>query len=159
MPTVAARMTPIRPSVLAAVLAAALLAGCGGSSRGSGTGGTSSSAPSYASLPFTHEQALVEKGARLVVSDGCAACHLAGGAGRAAPSFTSLAGHRVKLTDGRTVLVSEALIREALRDPAAIVMTGYDAAPMIRAVQRAGLSSHPDQIAQLAAFIEQVGPE
>lgn len=150
-------MIPTRTTVLAAsALAAALLAGCGGSSGGSPSTATS---PSYAALPFTHEQVLIEKGARLVVADGCSACHLSGSAGRAAPSFMSLAGHRVKLTDGRTVLVDEALIREALRRPAAIAMAGYDAMPMIRAVQRAGLAAHPSAIADLAAFIEQVGPE
>jgi cytochrome c oxidase subunit 2 len=137
---------------------ALLAAGCGSSRQGTSSV-PASSPPSYASEPFTHEQVLVEKGARLVVADGCSACHLSGGAGRAAPSFMSLAGHRVKLADGRRVLIDEALIRDALRRPGAFAMAGYDATPMIRAVQRADLSAHPDQIAELAAFIEQVGPE
>lgn len=136
-----------------------LLAGGCGSSRHGTSSVSGASPPGYASEPFTHEQVLVEKGARLVVADGCSACHLSGGAGRAAPSFMSLAGHRVKLADGRRVLIDEALIRDALRRPGAFAMAGYDATPMIRAVQRAGLAAHPDQVAELAAFIEQVGPE
>ena len=148
----------LSPAALAVALAAVVLAcgGCGGGSKGSG--GSASTLPSYASEPFTPEQKLIEKGARLVVADGCSACHLSATAGRAAPSFMSMAGHRVKLTDGRDVLVEEGLIREALRRPAAIVMSGYAPAPMIRAVERAQLAAHPEQIAQLAAFIEQVGP-
>ena len=144
--------------VTAGLLAATLLAGCSGSGHGN-EAISSASPPSYVTTPFSHEQALVEAGASLIVSDGCSACHLSGAAGGAAPSFTHLAGHRVRLTDGRRLLVDEALIREALRRPASIVIAGYNSGPMVRAVERAGLPAHPEQIAELAAFIEQVGPE
>lgn len=142
---------------LPASLCAALLclAGCG-----SGAGPAhSASVPAYVTEPPTHEQQLVTAGARLVVADGCSACHLLASASRLAPGFTSLAGHRVTLSDGRRVLVDEAFVREALRQPGAHVMKGYDAAPMIAAVRRAKLAEHPHQIEELAAFIEQIGPE
>lgn len=152
-------MTPLPRAALSALalLAVGALCGCGGGARSTGSASTASTLPSYASEPFTPEQLLIEKGARLVVADGCSACHLSASAGHAAPSFMSMAGHRVKLTDGRDVLIEEGLIRQALRRPAAIAMAGYDPAPMIRAVQRAHLDA--PEIAQLAAFIEQVGPE
>ena len=115
--------------------------------------------PAYVTEPFTREQVLIGKGARLVVTDGCAACHLSPQGRRIAPSFTSLAGQRVELADGRRVLVDERFLRESLRDPRANAMKGYDAAVMVRAIARLALARHPRQIEQLAAFIEQVGPE
>lgn len=134
------------------LLSLCVLAGCGGAA-----GTTRSSVPAYVAEPFTREQLLVQAGARLIVADGCAACHLSGGGARVAPSFESLAGHSVELTDGRRVLVDERLVTEALRHPAAVVMAGYGAGPMERALRRAHLDAA--QIEQLAAFIEQVGPE
>jgi cytochrome c oxidase subunit 2 len=109
--------------------------------------------------PFSHEQQLVEQGARLVVSDGCAACHLSAQGKAIAPSFASFAGHRVELADGHTAVVDEDFLREGLLDPRRIVIRGFAAAPMLAAVARLQLAAHPRQVAALAAFIEQVGPE
>lgn len=151
------RSPALVPLVLATLLAGAtllVLTGCGASG-----GASAERVPTYESEPPTHEQQLVERGAPLIVADGCAACHLLASARRIAPSFTSLAGHRVTLADGRHVLVDERLIREALRRPAAYAMKGYDAAPMIAAVRRARLAHDPRAVEELAAFIEQVGPE
>jgi len=73
------------------------LAGCGTSG---GSSGAASTEPSYVKEPFTHQQLLVEQGARLAVSDGCTACHLNAAGRGIAPSFASFAGHRVTLADG-----------------------------------------------------------
>jgi hypothetical protein len=142
--------------VLAGVLLLAL-SGCGAG----GASGTrsSSSVPSYVTEPFTHEQQLVAQGAPLIVNDGCAACHLNATAKGIAPSFSSFAGHRVTLTGGHSVLVNEQFVREGLLHPRADALKGYDAAPMVAALERLHLTSHPQQVAALAAFIEQVGPE
>jgi hypothetical protein len=115
--------------------------------------------PAYLTAPFSHEQRLVEQGARLVVADGCSVCHLAKTQHRTAPSFGSFAGNYFTLANGRRVLIDERFVREVLRDPRKSPLKGYDAAPMIAAVQRLDLSSKPGQVAALAAFIEQVGPE
>jgi hypothetical protein len=143
------------PLAIAAMLA---LAGCGsnGSAGGQASGG--STVPAYISEPFTHRQQLIGQGARLVVSFGCSACHLAAIGRKIAPSFASFAGHRVTLADGRRVLVDERFVREALRDPARDRIGGYDAKLMRKATARLHLAS-PQQIAALAAFIEQIGPE
>ena len=139
---------------------ALLLALC---SCGAGTASSerphTASVPAYVVEPFSHEQQLVQQGARLVVSDGCAACHLSAQGKAIAPSFASFAGHRVELTDGRSAVVEEHLLREGLLNPRRIVVRGYAAAPMLAAVRRLHLASHPQQVAALAAFIEQVGPE
>jgi len=135
-----------------------LLAGCGASGASSGGAGTAN-VPAYVTEPFTPEQRLIEQGAPLIVADGCSACHLNGAARSGAPSFSSFAGHQVRLTDGRTVLVDERFVREGLLDPRANELRGYDPAPMLAALARLRLASHPRQVAALAAFVEQVGPE
>lgn len=115
--------------------------------------------PGYVTEPFTHEQQLIEQGARLIVADGCAACHLGASARRIAPSFSSFAGHRVTLAGGRRVLVDEPFVRAGLLHPREHEIAGYDPAPMLAALARLRLGSQPAQVAALAAFIEQVGPE
>jgi hypothetical protein len=75
------------------------------------------------------------------------------------PSFSSFAGHVVTLTDGRRALVDEPFLRKGLDDPRAELLKGYDPAPMLAALARLHLAHEPRQVAALAAFIEQVGPE
>jgi hypothetical protein len=159
-PQAARRGAPRRGGALIAggLLACALaLCGCGSSSTSSAN--RTASVPGYVTEPFTPEQKLVEQGAPLIVADGCSACHLNGAARAGAPDFSSFAGHRVKLVDGRSVLVDERFLREGLLDPRANELSGYDPAPMLAAIARLHLASHSGQVAALAAFIEQVGPE
>jgi hypothetical protein len=146
----------------AALLASASLAiaGCDSGTATSSASAVGSSAPSYALAPFTHQQQLVERGARLYVGDGCSACHSVGSRrGSLGPSFAVLAGNRVTLAGGRSVLVDERFLHEALVDPARVEVRGYAPAPMLAAVRRLGLAHNPAAVAALAAFIEQIGPE
>jgi hypothetical protein len=145
-------------TLLAAVLTL-LLAGCGASATTSSESASHSSVPAYVTEPFTHEQQLIEQGARLVVADGCSACHLTLTKPGLAPSFSSFAGHRVKLRDGRKILVDEHFLREGLLHPRGAILKGYDPAPMLAALARLHLDSRQQQVAALAAFIEQIGPE
>jgi hypothetical protein len=150
-------MTIARTLLAVALLLA--LCSCGAGVTTGGGPPHTASVPAYVVEPFSHEQQLVEQGARLVVSDGCAACHLSARGKALAPSFASFAGHRVELTDGRSVLVDERFLHEGLLNPRRTAIKGYAAAPMLAALQRLHLSGHPQQVAALAAFIEQVGPE
>lgn len=143
---------------LPVVVLALLLAGCSTSATSS-EGTTHASVPSYVTEPFTPEQQLIEKGARLVVADGCSACHLTLSKPGIAPSFSSFAGHRVTLRNRRTVLVDEHFLREGLLHPRNFLLKGYDPGPMLAALARLHLNRQPQQVAALAAFIEQVGPE
>jgi hypothetical protein len=145
-------------ALMAVALTSAICA-CGASVAPQAGGGRSTSVPAYVSEPFTHEQQLIEQGARLVVADGCAACHLNAGARGGAPAFSSFAGHRVTLAGGRRVLVDEHFVREGLLHPRANEIGGYDPAPMLAAIARLHLGEQPREVAALAAFIEQVGPE
>ncbi len=152
---------PARPAAcaLALLLVGCLVAACGSGARPGSAGRGTQSVPAYVSAPFSAQQQRIAAGARLIVSDGCSVCHLQGAGTRAAPSFESLAGHRVTLADGRSVLVDEALLRASLLDPAAYALKGYAAGAMLRALAHLGLARHPQQVADLAAFIEEIGPE
>jgi len=144
---------------LAAALLALTLAGCGTAAKHDGASTSGTTTPAYVAAPFNQEQKLVAKGAQLVVSDGCAACHLNAHASGLGPDFDSFAGHHVKLRDGREVRVDERFVREGLLNPAANELDGYDAKPMLMALARLHLRGQPAQVQALAAFIEQVGPE
>jgi hypothetical protein len=146
-------------SALAAAALCFAIAGCGSSGPASGAAASTSTVPSYVTAPFTHEQQLVEQGADLAVADGCTACHLVGKSQRVGPGFAGFAGHAVTLADGRRVLVDERFLREGLRHPERAELRGYDAAPMLAAVKRLHLAGEPGEVAALAAFIEQIGPE
>ena len=135
------------------------LAGCGSGGSSGGAGASTSTVPDYVTAPFTHEQQLVEQGARLAVADGCTACHLVGKSQSVGPDFAGFAGHAITLADGRRVLVDERFLREGLEHPEQAELKGYDAAPMLAAVKRLHLAGEPGQVAALAAFIEQIGPE
>jgi cytochrome c551/c552 len=142
-----------------AILTLGALTGCGTAEAPRATSTRETSEPAYAAAPFTHQQELVEAGATLDVADGCSACHAIGGKPKSGPSFTGFAGRHLTLADGRRALVDERFLRAALQQPGRLRMRGYAAAPMIAAVRRARLSTDPKGIAELAAFIEQVGPE
>jgi hypothetical protein len=135
------------------------LSGCSASTGPSAQGSLTSTLPQYVAEPFTARQQLVEQGARLIVADGCAVCHLDKTRQAVGPSFDDFAGHDVTLADGRRVLVDERFLRETLLDPRKYPVKGYVAAPMIAATRRLRLGSRPEQVAALTAFIEQIGPE
>jgi cytochrome c5 len=147
-----------RRAACALALAGCLLAGCGSSTR-SGSGAPTRTVPAYVTAPFSVQQQRIAAGARLIVSDGCSVCHLQGAGTRAAPSFESFAGHRVTLADGRSALVDEPFLRASLLDPSAYALKGYAAGAMLRALAHLGLAHQPQQVADLAAFIEEIGPE
>jgi len=134
------------------------LSACG-ASRPQGTqASVASSVPQYVSEPLTPKQQLIEQGGGLIVSDGCAACHLANAKQAIGPDFDRFAGHDVTLTDGRRVLADEHFLREGLRHPGNYAIEGYQPAPMLTAIQHLHLGSRPEQVAALIAFIEQIGP-
>lgn len=135
------------------------LAGCGAGGASSSQASLPSGEVQSVSEPFTAQEQLVQQGARLVVSYGCAACHLASAKHDVGPSFDHFAGHEVTLADGRRVLVDEHFLREALLHPEKYPIAGYDPEPMLTALRRLHLGSQPGHVAALVAFIEQIGPE
>ncbi len=132
------RIVPATATLLAgAVLVAVLtLAGCGGSG-----GGSSGSGSRVALSP------LAQKGKQVAASTGCASCHGTEGGGGVGPAWKGLAGSKVKLTDGSTVVADQAYLRRSIVDPSAQKVAGYDAA-----MPRYPLSS--SQVDALVSYIE-----
>jgi len=147
-------------AALPATLAALAVGGCG--SGGATSTEHLSLAPReerQAAQPFTAKQELISAGARDFVVDGCSGCHVIGSGRSAGPNFEGFAGHYVRLADGRRVLIDEAFLQRALSHPLQDALPGYDPRPMQRALERIGLPSRTAQVQQLAAFIEEIGPE
>jgi hypothetical protein len=156
--SVRARLPRQLAGLTATLIVAGLPAGCGGASA---TATATESVPAYVTSPPTRQQQLVREGAQIAVVDGCTVCHLMSARRSLGPTFTSLAGHRIALDDGRSVLVDERFVKEVLTDPRTPAMRGYDPRLMSRALAHlhVDLAAHPHQVAALAAFIEEVGPE
>lgn len=70
---------------------------------------------------------VVEAGAKLFVSQGCAACHQEGSA-QLGPSLQGIFGTEEELVDGSMVLVDEGYLRESIRNPQSKVVKGFAAA-------------------------------
>ncbi len=69
-----------------------------------------------------------EEGRRLADLMGCAACHSIDGStlGKVGPSWKGVAGSRVKLANGQTVLADADYLRESIRLPSAKIVKDYD---------------------------------
>lgn len=150
-------MRAARTAVLMSL--ACLLAACGSGGGSGGSRAGTQSIPSYVREPFSAQQKRIAAGAKLFVGDGCASCHMGGSSKRLGPSFESFAGHEIRLADGRRALVNEAFLRASILNPAAYPLRGWKAASMLRADRRLQLARHPREVADLAAFIEEIGPE
>ena len=106
--------------------------GRAGSSSGTSAGGK----PPPVGSPLSHHEKLIAAGGSLAVADGCSTCHLEATSRRLGPSFTSFAGHRVRLANGRTVLVNEAFVKRTLEHPDREPLAGYDPRLMSRTMKR-----------------------
>jgi cytochrome c oxidase subunit 2 len=93
------------------VLAGALAA-CGGDDSGGG-GSSGSVAPE------------AEAGRELAQDRGCPSCHSSNGDRGTGPTWKGLYGSEVELSDGTTVTVDDAYIRESILDPGAKLVDGY----------------------------------
>ncbi len=100
--------TPRVMAGLGGLLTLALLAGCG---QGTSTTGGGLAAGSLG--------AEAERGQRIALESGCAACHGSSWQGGAGPALAGLAGSTVTLDDGTTVLVDRDYLVRAIVDPAA----------------------------------------
>lgn len=64
-------------------------------------------------------------GLTLVQSNGCAACHSIDGSTILGPSWQGIYGREEHLTDGSSVIVDDAYIRESIVDPNAKIVEGF----------------------------------
>ncbi|MFQ5967916.1 MAG: c-type cytochrome [Acidimicrobiia bacterium] len=70
-------------------------------------------------------QDLVALGMSLSARNGCAVCHSADGSPLVGPTWLGLFGTTETLTDGSTVVVDEAYIRESILDPNVKIVEGF----------------------------------
>jgi len=68
----------------------------------------------------------LDRGRRLMESEGCLSCHSTDGSEIAGPTFQNIVGRKVKLTDGTEVTVDDAYLKEAILDPEKRMVDGFD---------------------------------
>ena len=92
-------------------------------------------------------------GQQLSRTSGCAACHGHDGEGGAGPAFAGLYGSNVALADGTTVVADDGYLTDAIRDPDATRVEGYD-------VEMPASDLSEAQIASIIAYIREltIGP-
>ena len=72
----------------------------------------------------TSGMSLAQNGERIFASMGCNACHNGTAAARA-PNLAGVYGSKLQLTDGSSILVDEAYLREAILSPSQHITAGY----------------------------------
>jgi cytochrome c oxidase subunit 2 len=118
---------------------ALLTTGCGSSTHQSG--GTATASP-------------VAHGRTLYTQYGCAACHSLDGSRMTGPTWKGLAGSRVHLGSGRTVLADNAYLSRHITEPQAFTVAGYPGEVMAEAIAPFELRKHPGEVSALVAFID-----
>src|SRR6202451_1570835 len=72
----------------------------------------------------TSGMSLAQNGERLFASMGCNACH-SGNAAARGPNLAGVYGSRLQLTNGSTVVVNDAYLRDAILNPSQHITAGY----------------------------------
>ena len=104
--------------------------------------------------PVTPTPALVARGKGLYTSDGCAACHSLTGAAGAGPTLKGVAGGTSELATGESVTADDAYLERSITDPDAQIAKGYQPGIMSTAIAGHSLSSKPDDVRALVAYIK-----
>jgi cytochrome c oxidase subunit 2 len=91
---------------------------------------------------------MADQGAKLFQDLACVTCHLENGQGRG-PVLQNAYGSTVQLSNGQTVTMDDAYIRESILNPQAKVVAGFE--PIMPTFQ--GLVSE-EQILQLIAYVK-----
>lgn len=136
------RPAPVRRALCVGfqgVLAIAVLVGCGDGTSTTGGGLTAGSLSAEA-----------ERGQRIALESGCAACHGSAWQGGAGPALAGLAGTTVTLDDGTTVVADRDYLVRAVVDPTAEQSGSFS------------MKMPPNQltdqeVADVVAFIEAIG--
>jgi cytochrome c2 len=97
---------------------------------------------------------LVARGKSLFNTDSCAGCHSLSGARGVGPSLKGVAGSKVTLTNGQTITADDAYLEQSIANPDAQVVKGYTAGAMSAAIASYNLSTKPDDIRALVAFMK-----
>jgi cytochrome c oxidase subunit II len=98
-------------------------------------------------------ESMAQQGERLFSQFGCNSCHSPDAAGRG-PSLVGIYGKPEKLQSGATQVVDEATIRQAIYNPTAIHLPGYQAIMPTYSGQ-----IDEEQVNQLIAYVKSLGAE
>jgi len=93
----------------------------------------------------------IELGAKVAKEQGCASCHSLDGSKLVGPSWLGVYGSEEKLSDGSTVIVDDAYIRNSIIDPNAQIVAGYPANVMAQDYET---RLKPEEIDALIAYIK-----
>jgi cytochrome c oxidase subunit 2 len=98
-------------------------------------------------------ESLAQQGARLFKQLGCDSCHT-GTASTTGPSLAGIYGKPEKMADGRTRVVDDSFLREAILTPSTIHVAGY---PQIMPTFTGQVNE--EQVMQLIAYVKSLGAE
>jgi len=90
------------------------------------------------------------RGKALVAANGCAACHSIDGTKGIGPTWSGLAGSQVELSGGTFVTADDAYLTEAIKDPQAKIVSGFESQRMIL------FPLTDEQIADIVAYIKTI---
>lgn len=85
---------------------------------------------SQGGLTITPTPALVAKGKSLAASHSCNGCHTIDGTKSSGPTWKGLAGSKVHLTNGKTIIATDSYLVGVITDPSTLQVSGYDPALM-----------------------------
>jgi cytochrome c1 len=136
-----------RGSALALGVLLCLGCGCAGTQH---PGSTATPSPAQA------VRSPVTRGEQLYQADGCSDCHSLDGTPGTGPSWKGLAGSRVRLSGGQTVIADDSYLSRHIVEPNALTVAGYPGEVMAEAIGAFDLKSKPADVRALVAFIDSV---
>jgi len=98
-------------------------------------------------------QSMTQVGEKLFTQYGCITCHKPDNSGKG-PSLSGVFGHPQKLADGRTLVVDEGFLRQAITNPNSMPIPGYT--PVMPSFQG---QLNEDQILQLLAYVKSLAAQ
>ena len=128
--------------VLLATSGVCIAGGCGNTSMSTPAGVSNTGGP------------LVARGRTLDQADGCVGCHSLDGTRLTGPSWKGLADSRVELSNGKTVIASDAYLTRHIVEPNALTVQGYPGQVMSQAIESLALKHRPADVRALVAFID-----
>lgn len=105
-----------------------------------------------AGLTIVPTPALVAKGKALVTGHSCNGCHTIDGTKSSGPTWKGLAGSKVHLTNGKTIIATDSYLVGVIVDPSTLNVAGFDPALMQSMVPPGSISQA--QAVAIVAYIK-----
>lgn len=105
-------------------------------------------------LTVTPTPALITQGKAAVAKFGCAGCHTIDGTKSTGPTWKGLAGSKVPLTSGGSLVATDAYLVGVITDPSKLQVEGYDSGIMSEVIPPGAVSQ--TQAEAIVAYIKSV---